>query len=106
MSLRPMPSSSGWATGAFTVYTYAAPFLGMSTGLSSEHAGMMITLVGVSAAAGVALGGIANDRFGARRVQVVVLPSMIVAFAGLSGIAFAFAPHALAAVIPLLVLWG
>ena len=73
-----------WATGAYTVYTYVSPFLSASTGLSPEHAGMMITLVGVAAAIGVALGGIANDHYGARRVQAITLPLMASTFAGLT----------------------
>jgi predicted MFS family arabinose efflux permease len=95
-----------WATGAYTVYTYVSPFLSASTGLSSEHAGMMITLVGVAAAMGVALGGVANDQYGARRVQSVTLPLMACAFAGLTLVAVAFAPTPLSGVAPLLILWG
>jgi predicted MFS family arabinose efflux permease len=95
-----------WATGAYTVYTYVSPFLSASTGLSPEHAGMMITLVGVAAVIGVALGGVANDRYGARRVQSVTLPLMASAFAGLTLMAVAFAPTPLSDVVPLLILWG
>jgi predicted MFS family arabinose efflux permease len=95
-----------WATGAYTVYTYVSPFLSASTGLSVEHAGVMITLVGVSAAVGVALGGVANDRFGMLKVIGVTLPVMACAFAGLSAVALAFAPKAIYGIAPLLVLWG
>jgi predicted MFS family arabinose efflux permease len=95
-----------WATGAYTVYTYISPFLSAGTGLSSEHAGMLVTLVGVSAAVGVAIGGIANDRFGARRVHAITLPAMALAFAGLTAVSLAFGPHALAPIVPLLILWG
>lgn len=95
-----------WATGAYTVYTYVSPFLSASTGLSPEHAGMMITLVGVAAVIGVALGGVANDHYGARRVQSVTLPLMACAFAGLTLIAVAITPTPLSGVVPLLILWG
>jgi predicted MFS family arabinose efflux permease len=95
-----------WATGAYTVYTYVSPFLSASTGLSPEHAGMMITLVGVAAVMGVALGGVANDRYGARRVQSVTLPLMACAFAGLTFMAIVFTPTPLSGVVPLLILWG
>jgi predicted MFS family arabinose efflux permease len=95
-----------WATGAYTVYTYVSPFLSASTGLSPEHAGMMITLVGVAAVMGVALGGIADDRYGARRVQSVTLPLMACAFAGLTLVAVTLAPTPLSDVVPLLILWG
>jgi predicted MFS family arabinose efflux permease len=95
-----------WATGAYTVYTYIASFLSASTGISPEHAGMMITLVGVAAAIGVALGGVANDRYGPRRVQELALPLMAGAFAGLTSLALTLAPAPLFGVAPLLVIWG
>jgi predicted MFS family arabinose efflux permease len=95
-----------WATGAYTVYTYVSPFLSASTGLSPEHAGMMITLVGVAAALGVVLGGIAADRFGTRRVQAVTLPLMAGAFACLTLLAVLLAPNALPGTVPLLLVWG
>ena len=95
-----------WATGAYTVYTYVSPFLSASTGLSPEHAGMMITLVGVAAAIGVALGGIANDHYGARRVQAITLPLMASTFAGLTLLALVLKPTPLYDVAPLLILWG
>jgi drug/metabolite transporter (DMT)-like permease len=51
---------------------------------------MMSALAGVAAVIGVALGGVANDRYGARRVQAVTLPLMAFAFAGLSIVALVF----------------
>jgi nitrate/nitrite transporter NarK len=51
---------------------------------------MMRALAGVAAVIGVALGGVANDRYGARRVQAVTLPLMAFAFAGLSIVALVF----------------
>jgi predicted MFS family arabinose efflux permease len=95
-----------WAIGAYTVYTYISPFLVASTGITAEHAGFVLTLLGFSAVGGVTLGGIANDRFGARRAQQLTLPLMAVAFAGLTVAALTLAPHALAAVLPLVILWG
>jgi predicted MFS family arabinose efflux permease len=95
-----------WATGAYTVYTYVSSFLSASTGLSPEHAGMMITLVGVAAAIGVALGGVANDHYGARRVQGVTLPLMACAFAGLTLLALVLEPTPIYAMAPLLIVWG
>jgi predicted MFS family arabinose efflux permease len=95
-----------WASGAYTVYTYISPFLTASAGLSPESAGLMITFVGVAAMIGVALGGIANDRYGARAVQAVTLPLMALAFTGLTLSAFALRPTPLFTLIPFLVLWG
>jgi predicted MFS family arabinose efflux permease len=95
-----------WATGAYTVYTYVALFLSVSVGLSAEHAGMMVTVVGVAAAMGVALGGLANDRYGTRTVQAVTLPLMACAFGGLTILSVTFVPTPLFALAPLLILWG
>jgi predicted MFS family arabinose efflux permease len=91
-----------WAVGAYTVYTYISPFLIASTGIKAEHAGFVLTLLGASAVAGVTFGGIANDRYGARRIQALTLPLM----AWLTAASLAFAPHALVAILPLVMLWG
>jgi predicted MFS family arabinose efflux permease len=95
-----------WGIGAYTVYTYISPFLIGSTGITPEQAGFMLTLLGVSAVGGVTLGGIANDRYGARRAQQLTLPLMAVAFAGLTVASLTLAPHALPAMVPLVILWG
>jgi predicted MFS family arabinose efflux permease len=95
-----------WATGAYTVYTYVALFLSVSAGLSAEHAGMMVTLVGVAAAMGVAIGGLANDRYGTRTVQAITLPLMACAFGGLTILSVTFVPTPLFALAPFLILWG
>jgi predicted MFS family arabinose efflux permease len=95
-----------WATGAYTVYTYVSPFLAYATGLSPERAGLVLTLLGISAIGGVSVGGYANDRFGTRRVQAVALPVTAASFATLSLAAGIWAPHALVAILPLVALWG
>jgi predicted MFS family arabinose efflux permease len=95
-----------WAIGAYTVYTFISPFLIAATGISVEHAGFVLTLLGASAVGGVTLGGIATDRFGARRAQQMTLPLMALAFAGLTVASLMLAPHALLAVVPLVILWG
>jgi drug/metabolite transporter (DMT)-like permease len=51
---------------------------------------MMSALAGVAALIGVALGGVANDRYGARSVQAITLPLMAFGFAGLSIAALIF----------------
>lgn len=99
-------STTLWAAGAYTVYTYVSPLLSLSAGLSSAGAGLMLTLLGVSAMGGIAIGGAANDRFGGRAVQAVSLPAMAAAFCGLTVVALVFAPHALAMIVPLIVAWG
>ena len=101
-----LATTTVWAIGAYTVYTYISPFLTASTGITAEQSGLVLTLLGGSAVAGVTLGGIANDRYGARRVQALMLPLMAIAFAGLTIAALTLAPHALGAILPLVMLWG
>ena len=105
-SLTVLLATTVWAIGAYTVYTYISPFLSFSAGMSPEAAGLVLTLLGTAAIGGVTLGGIANDRFGARKAQAVALPLMILAFAGLTASALLFAPNALPFVLPLVALWG
>ena len=95
-----------WATGAYTVYTYISPFLVEAAGLAPAHVGFVLTLLGLFALGGVTLGGLATDRFGVRRAQAVALPAMAAAFAGLTLAALIAAPHALPAILPLVMLWG
>ncbi|HEX4151840.1 MAG TPA: MFS transporter [Steroidobacteraceae bacterium] len=95
-----------WATGAYTVYTYVSPFLVITSGVSPASVGFVLTLLGISAVAGITLGGLANDRFGARRVHAVVLPALATTFMGLTVVALLFSPHALPAIVPLVILWG
>lgn len=101
-----LATTTVWAIGAYTVYTYISAFLAETAGLTIAQSGLVLTVLGTAAVGGVALGGITNDRFGARRVQGVALPLMALAFAGLTVAGLAFAPQALIAIIPLIVLWG
>ena len=95
-----------WATGAYTVYTYISPFLAKAAGLSTEHTGLVLTLLGICALGGVTLGGHGNDRLGTRQTQAIVLPVMALTFAGLTIASLLLAPHALGVVLPLVALWG
>lgn len=101
-----LATTTVWAIGAYTVYTYISAFLAKTAGLTISQSGLVLTVLGTAAVGGVALGGITNDRFGARRVQRVALPLMALAFLGLTVAGLSFAPHALIAIIPLIVLWG
>jgi predicted MFS family arabinose efflux permease len=96
-----------WATGAYTVYTYLATFLSSVLGFSGTHVSAVMFVWGVAAAAGVVSGGTASDRFGP---IAVIVPTIT-----LSGIAFAIlsiSAHSLshgAAILPVLgaiVTWG
>ena len=95
-----------YSTAAYVVYTYVSPFLSAATGLSPANVGLVLTLLGVSAMGGVALGGYGNDRLGTPIVQAITLPMAVMTFAGLSVTALLLAPHALPAVLPLVALWG
>lgn len=96
-----------WATGAYTVYTYLATFLATTVGLTSGQIGMVMFMWGVAAAAGVASGGTASDRFGPMAVIVPTIVSSGVAFATLSMSAhFLSAGAAVFPVLGAVVLWG
>lgn len=99
-------TTSLWALGAYEVYTYIVPFLGAAAGLGADQAGYLLTLLGLGAIGGVTVGGRATDRFGARRVQAVSLPVLALAFAGMTVAALLLAPHALIAIVPLVIVWG
>ncbi|ACD20527.1 MFS transporter [Paraburkholderia phytofirmans] len=96
-----------WATGAYTVYTYLSPFLASVTGLAGAQIGMVMFMWGLAAAAGVVTGGNASDRFGPLAVIVPTIALSGLAFAMLSISARFLSPAA--ALIPVLVaiaLWG
>ncbi|MFM0239036.1 MFS transporter [Paraburkholderia phytofirmans] len=96
-----------WATGAYTVYTYLSPFLAGVTGLAGAQIGMVMFMWGLAAAAGVVTGGNASDRFGPLAVIVPTIALSGLAFAMLSISARFLSPAA--ALIPVLVaiaLWG
>jgi predicted MFS family arabinose efflux permease len=101
-----LTTTTVWALGAYTVYTYISPFLAATAGMTAAQAGLVLALLGTSAVGGVALGGVGNDRYGARRIQGLALPLMALAFAGLTVAGLVLAPHALVATLPLIVLWG
>ena len=95
-----------WAMAAYTVYTYITPFMVAGAGLNVNHAAWMLGLLGCAAIAGVALGGHANDHYGARRVQACVLPASGLVFAGFTLAALLLTPHALPLFVPLILAWG
>lgn len=49
-----------WAAGAYTVYTYLSPFLAAVAGLTGGQIGMVMFMWGVAAAAGVVTGVFAS----------------------------------------------
>src|SRR3984957_6343570 len=74
-----------WATGAYTVYTFIAPYLSRVLNLTGPAIGYVLFLYGAAAFSGLLFGGTASDRVGARRVIVSALSVMAAAAAGLSG---------------------
>ncbi|TCG10119.1 MFS transporter [Paraburkholderia steynii] len=96
-----------WATGAYTVYTYLSPFLAEVTGLAGAQVGMVMFMWGLAAAIGVVSGGTANDRFGPLAVIVPTIALSGLAFATLSISARFLSPGAaLVPVIAAIALWG
>lgn len=96
-----------WATGAYTVYTYLSPFLASVTGLTGTHIGLVMFLWGLAAAVGVVTGGNASDRFGPLAVIVPMIALSALAFVTLSISAGVLSPRAaLLPVLAAIVLWG
>jgi predicted MFS family arabinose efflux permease len=96
-----------WATGAYTVYTYLAVYLEAFAGLHGQAVGWMLFLWGISAGAGVMLGGNASDRVGPYRVIVPALATGALAFAVLSAVAHGLRPEmALGPIAVAVVIWG
>lgn len=73
-----------WATGAYTVYTYLSPLLAATTGISGSAVGAVMFLWGLAAAIGVFTGGVLSDRTGPLKVIVPAILLMAAAFGVLS----------------------
>jgi predicted MFS family arabinose efflux permease len=76
-----------WAAGTYGVYTYLAVYVQSVTSIPSRYVGAVLFVWGVAAVIGVAVGGAANDRFGARAVILPCLSLMTLVFLSLSTIA-------------------
>ncbi len=94
-------------TGAFTIYTYLAPFLKAAAGMTGAGIASLLFIFGTGGAAGNLLGGLASDRLNLRRFITAILATLAALFALLS-----LAPHVLptAAILPAIVAlmlgWG
>jgi predicted MFS family arabinose efflux permease len=96
-----------WASGAYVVYTFFTPFLTAVTGIDGAHVGVAFFVWGVSAVAGLFVGGTFSDRFGARAVMIPAFSLLILAFVGLSATgAYLSGAGALAPVAVAIVVWG
>jgi predicted MFS family arabinose efflux permease len=94
-------------TGAFTIYTYLAPFLQQVAGLGGHSLAAVLFLFGLGSAAGNLISGATSDRLGPTRVVASALGALIVLFVALSAIASLVPPStAVWITVPVIVLWG
>jgi len=96
-----------WGTGAYTVYTFLAVLLAAAAGWAGPPVSAILFLWGVSAVAGLLLGGRWTDRIGSYPVITLSLGVLAAAFSALSLWAGLLTPAA--ARMPLVltvVVWG
>jgi predicted MFS family arabinose efflux permease len=94
-------------TGAYTIYSYLAPFLQQTAHLSGDAVALVLFLFGLGSTAGNFLSGGATDRIGPRRVIAMVLTGLIGLFTALSLVGMFFSPEvARWIIVPLIALWG
>jgi predicted MFS family arabinose efflux permease len=99
-------STMMWATGAFAIYTYLAPFLARATGLTGSSVSAVLFTWGVAAVIGLRLGGRLTDRFGHLPVIVTSLSALALAFLSLSTSAVLLPAAARAPILLAIALWG
>ena len=96
-----------WATGAYTNYTYLAPYLTSVAGITGTHVGLVLFIWGMAAVTGVFIGGGSNDRWGPRAVMIPAFGLLALSFVGLStSAAFLSGATALVPVLLAVVVWG
>lgn len=93
-----------WTTGAFTLYTYIAPFLAAHAGITGPWLGAALIVSGIGSALGNQIGGIASDRFGPERTLVVVLTVLALSLIAASLVAVTLPPATAIFVIPVVML--
>ncbi len=96
-----------WAIGAYTVWTYIAPYLQSVANFGPDGISFIVCLWGVSAAIGIFSGGTLSDKLGAKVVMAGSLLLLTGAFLLLSFTAFWLSSTE--AVIPIVVsvaVWG
>ena len=99
--------TTAWAAGAFTVWTYIAPYLTATAGLDSPQISSVVFLWGIAAAIGILGGGYLNDKIGSRLVMLPSLSFLALAFMALSLSArFLSQTQALVPVLCAMVVWG
>lgn len=96
-----------WSMGAFTIYTYLAPYLAAAIGIDDPAISIVLLLWGIAAAIGVFAGGALGDRLGHKPMVVMTLAILTATFASLSFLPMAMQPaRALAPVIVAIIIWG
>ena len=99
--------TTAWAVGAFTVWTYIAPYLTATAGLDGPQISGVVFLWGVAAAIGIFAGGYLNDKIGSRSVMLPALSFLALAFVTLSVSARLLSQtQALVPVLCAIVAWG
>jgi predicted MFS family arabinose efflux permease len=94
-------------TGIFSIYTYIAPFLKQTTGLTGSAVAVVLFIFGAGATIGNLAAGSLADRIGATRVVTAVLLGLAVIFSAISLAAETLAPQAAPwAILPAIGLWG
>lgn len=96
-----------WAIGAYTVWTYIAPYLTQVADFGPNGISVIVCLWGIGSAVGVFSGGTLSDRFGTKNVMGASLVILTAAFLVLSFTAFFLTPAQ--AVVPIVVsvaVWG
>lgn len=94
-----------WGTGTYAPLTYLAPYLAQVSGMAPGRMSVVLLLWGAAAAIGLAAGGRASDRLGARRVVVPALALLAASFYYLAAMA-GMGHWPLAVLLPAIVLWG
>lgn len=96
-----------WATGAYTAYTYLAPYLVQVTGVAPAEIGLVLFVWGLAAVMGIFGGGALTDRVGASAVIVPALALLALALASLSAGPQLLSGHALLVVtLVAIAVWG
>ncbi|KAA0074140.1 MFS transporter [Tardiphaga sp. P9-11] len=105
--LKALSVSAFWSIGAFIAYPFIAPYLASTLGFGVGGISASVSLWGVSAAAGVVIGGYLNDKLGSARVIAPMLLLLALSFLVLSASNGLLSPtSALIPVLLAIALWG
>jgi predicted MFS family arabinose efflux permease len=94
-------------TGAFSIYSYLAPFLQQTSHISGTALAIVLFLFGAGSAVGNLLSGSASDRMGPAKIVTLVLSALIALFVILSLAGTLLPPEtARWVIIPTIAVWG